>query len=75
MILICSATSSSGNRETYDLLKAILVQFSMDFEILRSIGTFLTAPKEHPVKQTAPAIDTVTDYESDRFRRQMIRGR
>jgi len=51
-----------GDRKPYDELKALLVEFTMDLEILPGTGgTSLTTPKDHPFEQSAPAVRTLTD--------------
>ena len=51
-----------GNRKPYEQLKTMLVQFSMDFEILP--GTKPATPakaEESPFEQRPPAVQTITD--------------
>jgi len=51
-----------GDRKPYDERKALLVEFTMDLEILPGTGgTSLTTPKDHPFEQSAPAVRTLTD--------------
>jgi alkyl sulfatase BDS1-like metallo-beta-lactamase superfamily hydrolase len=51
-----------GNRKAFDDLRAMLVQFSMGFQILPGTGgTSLTAAPAKPFEQPAPAINAITD--------------
>ena len=54
-----------GNRKPYDELKAMLVQFSMDFEILPGTGgsslTATPSPAATAFRQPAQAVNTLTD--------------
>ena len=50
-----------GDRKPYDELKGMLVQFDMGFEVLPGTGTKDLTPKENPLAQQAPAVNTITD--------------
>lgn len=51
----------SGDRKPFDLLKGMLVQFDIGFEILPGTGTSDLTPEKDVFAHEPPAIDAITD--------------